>query len=177
MVACGGRCQRPLFFLDFFVFVDVVPESVVAVAESSAGASFFVFFLDFLVVVVVESSGVVCACKRRRHSHRGEQTERYGPQAQFQFHVVHEVSLVGGVLGPFLLMRRGSDSSGRSMGMRVEAAIMPVRRPKVNIGRYSNGLFVTCDRAFRACSTQTQLGGTQLAASRRETDLSYHEGF
>lgn len=45
-------------------------------------------------------------------------------------------------------MRRGSDSSGRSMGMRVEAAIMPVRRPKVNIGRYSNGLFVTCDRAF-----------------------------
>ena len=48
-----------------------------------------------------------------------------------------------------------------SMGMRVEAAIMPVLRPKVNIGKYSKGGIRDRRRdSFRTCSTQTQLGGT-----------------
>ena len=123
------------FFLDFFVFVDVVPESVVAVAESSAGASFFVFFLDFLVVVVVESSGVVCALSAGATAIVASRQSAMAHRLNFNFMLFMRCPCWG-VLGPFLLMRRGSDSSGRSMGMRVEAAIMPVRRPKVNIGKY-----------------------------------------
>jgi len=65
-------------------------------------------------------------------------------------------------------MRRGSDSSGRSMGMRVEAAIMPVLRPKVNIGKYKAAVLVICDRHGRS----KQNSAVHLDASRRKTELS-----